>query len=358
MDVVRMVLTGQVGRELVGLVNQHGPLAVGLSGEDAGLFGARRRKTVEIDGAPVDIGLVGDVETVDPTAVLDILEAGRIPVVSTIAPDLDVRRSGPQCQRRHRGGRARGRSRCAQARRPHRRRGGVCRVARPGQPPLPVVGQSGATRSPAHAVDEGMIPKLEACIRAVEDGVPQAHVVDGRKPHSLLLEVFTKRGHRHHDRGRTVAAEPTRSSTTDRPLRLLDRYAHAVLGVFGTPRWCSTAARAATSGTSTASATSTCSAGIAVNALGHNHPELVVAVSKQAGEVVHVSNFFTTRAQIELAERLLRLAQAPPTGRRSSSPTAAPSRSRRRSNWRAAPAGPGSSRSRAPSTAAAPERSR
>ena len=67
MDVVRMVLTGQVGRELVGLVNQHGPLAVGLSGEDAGLFGGRR-KTVEIDGAPVDLGLVGDVETVETTS--------------------------------------------------------------------------------------------------------------------------------------------------------------------------------------------------------------------------------------------------------------------------------------------------
>jgi acetylglutamate kinase len=88
MDVVRMVLTGQVGRELVGLLNQHGPVAVGLSGEDAGLFGARRRGT-EVDGETVDLGLVGDVETVNPGAVQDILDAGRIPVVSTVAPDLD-----------------------------------------------------------------------------------------------------------------------------------------------------------------------------------------------------------------------------------------------------------------------------
>ena len=84
-----MVLTGQVGRELVGLLNQHGPMAVGLSGEDAGLFGARRRGVV-VDGEEQDLGLVGDVVEVDPTAVLDLLEAGRIPVVSTIAPDLDV----------------------------------------------------------------------------------------------------------------------------------------------------------------------------------------------------------------------------------------------------------------------------
>src|SRR5450759_4769483 len=89
MEVVRMVLTGQVGRELVGLLNQHGPLAVGLSGEDAGLFGARKRVAI-IDGVPVDLGLVGDVESVNPSAVMDILDAGRIPVVSTVAPDLDV----------------------------------------------------------------------------------------------------------------------------------------------------------------------------------------------------------------------------------------------------------------------------
>jgi acetylglutamate kinase len=90
MEVVRMVLTGQVGRELVGLLNQHGPLAVGLSGEDAGLFGARKRAGVSDDGSDFDLGLVGDVESVNPSAVMDILDAGRIPVVSTVAPDLDV----------------------------------------------------------------------------------------------------------------------------------------------------------------------------------------------------------------------------------------------------------------------------
>jgi acetylglutamate kinase len=88
MEVVRMVLTGQVQRELVGLLNQHGPLAVGLSGEDAHLFEARKRGTV-VDGEEVDLGLVGDVVGVNPAAVLDIIDAGRIPVVSTVAPDLD-----------------------------------------------------------------------------------------------------------------------------------------------------------------------------------------------------------------------------------------------------------------------------
>ena len=88
MDVVRMVLFGQVGRELVGLINSHGPLAVGISGEDAHLFTATRR-TVMVAGVETDIGLVGDVTTVNPDAVHDLIEAGRIPVVSTIAPDAD-----------------------------------------------------------------------------------------------------------------------------------------------------------------------------------------------------------------------------------------------------------------------------
>ena len=88
MDVVRMVLVGQVQRELVGLINEHGPLAVGLSGEDAGLFTAEQTNTV-VDGEEVDLGLVGEVAKVRPEAVLDLIEAGRIPVVSSVAPDVD-----------------------------------------------------------------------------------------------------------------------------------------------------------------------------------------------------------------------------------------------------------------------------
>jgi acetylglutamate kinase len=191
MDVVRMVLTGQVGRELVGLVNQHGPLAVGLSGEDAGLFGARRRGAV-IDGDEVDIGLVGDVETVDPSAVQDILDAGRIPVVSTVAPDLDED---------------------GQVLNVNADSAAAALAAALGAVKLVVLTDvegvyadwpdpdsllseltvSGA-RELMGRVDAGMIPKLEACVRAVQDGVPQAHVIDGRKPHSLLLEVFTSEG--------------------------------------------------------------------------------------------------------------------------------------------------------------------
>src|SRR6185295_11672582 len=87
MDVVRMVLTGQVGRELVGLINSHGPYAVGMSGDDGGLLRAVRTGTV-VDGEEVDLGLVGEVVGVNPEGILDIVAAGRIPVISTVAPEI------------------------------------------------------------------------------------------------------------------------------------------------------------------------------------------------------------------------------------------------------------------------------
>ena len=191
MDVVRMVLTGQVGRELVGLLNQHGPVAVGLSGEDAALFGARRRGT-RVDGTDVDLGLVGDVETVHPGAVQDLLDAGRIPVVSTVAPDLDA--DGHVLNVNADSAAAA----LAVALNAHKLVvltdvEGIYAGWPDRDSLLSSLTVSGA-RELLTRVDSGMIPKLEACIRAVEGGVPQAHVIDGRQPHSLLLEVFTSEG--------------------------------------------------------------------------------------------------------------------------------------------------------------------
>lgn len=191
MDVVRMVLTGQVGRELVALINQHGPMAVGLSGEDGALFGARRRGVV-IDGVEQDIGLVGEVVAVDPSAVEDLLAAGRVPVVSTVAPDLDA---DGQVLNVNADTAAAALAVALGARKlvvltdvegiyadwPDR------------DSLLSQISLTGA-RELLTRVDEGMIPKLEACCQAVEQGIPQAHVIDGRQPHSLLLEVFTSAG--------------------------------------------------------------------------------------------------------------------------------------------------------------------
>lgn len=192
MDVVRMVLTGQVGREVVGLINRHGPFAVGLSGEDAALFGARRRATI-VDGEDVDLGLVGDVVQVRPEAVLDLLAAGRIPVVSTVAPDLDAGNGQVLNVNADSAAAALAVALGAQKLVVLTDVEGV--YAR-WPDPASLVHQLSAQEAEAMlpGLEAGMIPKLEACLAAVRGGVPQAHIVDGRVPHSILLEVFTSEG--------------------------------------------------------------------------------------------------------------------------------------------------------------------
>ncbi|HEX3649991.1 MAG TPA: acetylglutamate kinase [Pseudonocardiaceae bacterium] len=189
MDVVRMVLVGQVGRELVGLINQHGPYAVGISGEDAHLLTAERRHAV-VDGLPVDIGLVGDVVAVNPDAVLDIVRAGRIPVVSTVAPDVDGVVHNVNADT------AAGALAIAL---------GAAKLIVltdveglyldwPDRSSLCHEIRVGHLASVLAGLATGMVPKMEACLRAVRGGVAKAHVIDGRLEHSVLLEVFTSRG--------------------------------------------------------------------------------------------------------------------------------------------------------------------
>jgi acetylglutamate kinase len=189
MDVVRMVLVGQVGRELVGLINQHGPFAVGLSGEDARLFTAVRRP-VFIDGAAVDVGQVGDVDKVNTSAVDDLIAAGRIPVISTVAPDAEGVLHNVNADTAA--------SALAVA------LGARKLVVLTDVPGLysdwpdtsSLVSQITADdlAKLLPRLESGMVPKMEACLRAVRGGVPAAHVVDGRVAHSTLLEVFTSEG--------------------------------------------------------------------------------------------------------------------------------------------------------------------
>jgi acetylglutamate kinase len=189
MDIVRMVLVGQVSRELVGLINAHGPYAVGISGEDAQLFTAERKHAV-VDGLPVDIGLVGEVAAVNPDAVLDIVNAGRIPVVSTVAPDVDGVVHNVNADT------AAGALAAAL---------GAEKLVMltdveglyanwPDRSSLVDRIQVDRLEQLLPSLASGMIPKMEACARAVRGGVRRAHVIDGRLAHSVLLEVFTSRG--------------------------------------------------------------------------------------------------------------------------------------------------------------------
>jgi acetylglutamate kinase len=209
MDVVRMVLTGRVNRDVVGLINRHGPFAVGLSGEDANLLTARRKPAL-VDGEPVDIGLVGEITTVNPGAVNALLADGRIPVISSVAtgedgevynvnadtaagalavalgaaklvvltdvPGLyaDWPAPGAACPEGAGGGR------------------GVV----PPEEDSQVISRltSAELEGLLPGLSTGMIPKMTACLDAVRGGVPQAHVLDGRLPHAVLLEIFTDSG--------------------------------------------------------------------------------------------------------------------------------------------------------------------
>jgi acetylglutamate kinase len=188
-DIVRMVLVGQVGRELVGLVNQHGPHAVGLSGEDAGLFRAEKR-TALVGGETVDIGLVGDVVEVNPDAVLDIVRAGRIPVVAGVAPDADG-----QVYNINADSAAAALAAALGAAKLVVLTDVEGLYANYPDPESIISALTAAELEPMlPGLESGMAPKMEACLRAVRGGVPQAHVIDGRVPHSVLLEVFTSEG--------------------------------------------------------------------------------------------------------------------------------------------------------------------
>jgi acetylglutamate kinase len=196
MDVVRMVLTGQVNREIVGLINEHGPFAVGLSGEDAHLLTARRLQA-EVGGELVDIGEVGEVESVNTGAVTALLADGRIPVISSVARSAqsgvlnvnadtaaaalavelraaklvlltDVAGLYPNWS------------------------GSDAASATQARPFSQLTADELAALMPG--LSDGMLPKMAACLTAVRGGVPQAHVLDGRLPHAILLEIFTDSG--------------------------------------------------------------------------------------------------------------------------------------------------------------------
>ncbi|GEB44702.1 MULTISPECIES: acetylglutamate kinase [Microbacterium] len=190
-SVVRMVLTGQINPQLVAKVNAHGPLATGLSGEDAGLFGGRRRGVV-VDGVEHDLGRVGDVVTVDPQPVLDHLAAGRVPIVSSIAPDLDNPGTSLNVNADA--------AAAALATALNAKKLVVLTDVPglyadwPNRDSLVSHLTSTELRAMLPTLESGMIPKMQACLDAVDGGVPTAAIIDGRVPHSVLVELFTSKG--------------------------------------------------------------------------------------------------------------------------------------------------------------------
>jgi len=184
LEIARMVLVGKVNREIVSAINVHGALAVGLSGEDANLITAVAR--------PGQLGFVGDVEVVDPSLIERLLAQGLIPVVATIAADA--------------AGQAYNINADAVA--------GAVAAALQAEKLVFLTDVSGVRADPddpatmlrtvtvdqleamvsSGAATSGMVPKVEACARAVRAGVSRAHILDGRVPHALLLEIFTDEG--------------------------------------------------------------------------------------------------------------------------------------------------------------------
>jgi acetylglutamate kinase len=211
MDVVRMVLAGQVQRELVGLLNQHGPLAVGMTGEDAHTMTAVKRYA-EIDGVSVDIGRVGEITEIDAGAIKALLDDGRIPVISSIARSADD----------------------GHVYNINADTAAAALAAALGAETLMVLTDVEGLYADWPASDDvisqltaselekllpelasGMVPKMEGCLYAVRNGVRTARVIDGRVQHSILLEIFTDEGI-----GTMVVPDAEKSEEAKKPKRL------------------------------------------------------------------------------------------------------------------------------------------
>ena len=209
MEVVRMVLSGTVNKDIVGLINRHGPFAVGISGEDAGTFTAVRKAAI-VDGQPVDIGLVGEIVATDSGAISALLADGRIPVVSSVAAGEDGQTYNVNADTAAAAlAVALGAAKLVVLTDvaglyrdwPSSADGAAAGVAPAGAAPAgaapaDVISQltAGELERLLPGLSAGMIPKMEACLTAVRGGIPQAHVLDGRLSHAILLEIFTDAG--------------------------------------------------------------------------------------------------------------------------------------------------------------------
>lgn len=188
-DVVQMVLVGKINKEIVGLINLHGGRAVGLSGRDGNLIRARKRVHRGTDGQEVDLGLVGEVEAVDPRAITLLQAEGFVPVIAPL------------------GSGAAGETYNINADLVAGDLAAALRAAKlvhltdvqgingDDGARISTLARSDAERLvKAGTIGGGMLPKVESSLRALEGGARKAHIIDGRVPHAILLELFTKEG--------------------------------------------------------------------------------------------------------------------------------------------------------------------
>jgi len=189
MEIVEMVLVGKINKEIVGLINRHGGHAVGLSGKDGHLILARRRSHQAADGEEVDIGLVGEVEAVNPQAIRILEQNGFIPVIAPVGvgPDGETYNINADL--------VAGEVAAALAAEKLIHLTDVQGIKGEDGKFFSTLARKDAERLiTAGVIEGGMLPKVQSSLRAVEGGAVKAHIIDGRIPHAILLEVFTKEG--------------------------------------------------------------------------------------------------------------------------------------------------------------------
>lgn len=197
MEIVQMVLVGKINQQLVALINRLGGRAVGLSGVDGNLIVARKHQLTPEEmaaagSAGVDLGFVGDVEAINPTAIHLLSQAGYIPVISSVGAGLDGQAYNINADL------VAGELAAALGAEKLIMLTDVEGIFEDPNDPSTLISALQVERA-SRMIEErriqgGMIPKVQACIRALSRGVSRAHIIDGRKLHSLLLEIFTDRG--------------------------------------------------------------------------------------------------------------------------------------------------------------------
>lgn len=189
MEIVQMVLTGKLNKDIVGILLQQGGKAVGLSGVDSGLL---RAKKIDKDGA--DLGFVGDVTEVNPEIVRSLLDQGFIPVISTVA----LGEQGDDARYNINADTAAAKIAIALGAEKFVQLTNVPGVLRDVNNPDSLIKRIAREAIPSMiatgVISSGMIPKIECCLTALKGGVPRTHIIDGRVPHSLLIEMFSDRG--------------------------------------------------------------------------------------------------------------------------------------------------------------------